>query len=212
MIGTFITRKRTRNSKMGNFEVVIETEDGTCFFETSPNCSVVYDIGNWKNGDKIEFELSRYGHITHGKVIEKAMSGRIEKSYLYTSGTVFFVVARFQEDREAIRVSLASNEGFGDPEVIWIDPVDGLSIPETIELYFMDYECMPTWFWSERSLFANGVPPFEYWGEFAHVRNYKTQGNFTAEGTHKADRVYSRRLKRYEKREVLGGEFFKNNL
>lgn len=102
-----------------------------------------------------------------------------EKARELTNGGVFIVYVRpfFNKQRRCLyyKVTFVLEEGWGERySLYWVN--DGKnSIPVQVELKLMEIDCLPSWGW-----YWDGR---DYVGQFAHERNRKTKGNFSAENS-----------------------------
>ena len=102
-----------------------------------------------------------------------------EKKEKLANGGVFIVYARpvFNRQKRCLyyKATFVLEEGRGEAYSLnWLNDCEN-SIPVQVELKLMEIDCLPSWNW-----YWDG---YEYVGQFAHERNYKTKGNFSAENS-----------------------------
>lgn len=73
-----------------------------------------------------------------------------------------------------LAVKVIEEEGIGEVHYFRIPWDHAISIPENVELFMMEFDCLPSWSWYENSC-------GEFEGQFAHYKNRKTSQNFSAE-------------------------------
>lgn len=68
-------------------------------------------------------------------------------------------------DKNELRITVTEQEGYGETHTFTITLNHSMNIPTQVELFMMDFNCVPTWYWHE-SIYV--------WDcEFAHYKNHK---------------------------------------